>query len=148
MRTQFGGGVDKATLQVRMSNGDVFDINCDYIRSFDINTEPREIDSFGGYRQFTCDGSESTITLRGSMKCVHTGGLLGAAKSAPKPAPKLKKPSVKASAARVHKAATAQAKLLKRISIAEATLRVAKMQKEQLDVEIKTAQEQLVAAAQ
>jgi hypothetical protein len=129
----FGGTNTKAVLHVEMSSGESYDINFTELHKMDMQMGIQE--SFPGI---------TTLTLVGRAVSTPCAPLK---KAAAKPAPKLKKPSVKLSATRVRKATVAHAKLTKKIFEAERALIALKNSKERGDVELKTAREQLLASA-
>ncbi len=139
MNNTFVHGATKATLHVELYDGSSYDIKFGDVRQFDMVTD---CGYHNGFREWP--SGVTAVKLIGRVESTVTSPVK---KADVKPAPKPKKPSVKASADRVRKATVNHAKLTKKISAAEEALRVAKVAKEQLDRELKIAREQLLASA-
>ncbi|MFI5260840.1 MAG: hypothetical protein ACHQU0_03535 [Candidatus Paceibacteria bacterium] len=138
----FSGAATKAVLHVELSDGSSYDINFSEVHRLEIEHGIEEgWPDNSMYRTYRPTGI-STLHLVGRASQVVTP-----AKKAAKPAPKPKKPSIKACVVRVQKATVSHAKLTKKINDAETALKAARVQKEQLDAELKTAREQLLASA-
>lgn len=132
----FGHATAKAVLHVEMASGESYDVNFDQIHRLDVESGQ----SIGDYY-----APLGTTTLKLTGRVTET--VITPNKVPAKPAPKPQKPTVKASAARVRKATVRHAQLTTRIRAAELALKASHVEKEKLDVELKTAREQLLIAA-
>jgi hypothetical protein len=130
--------ISKATVEMGLADGSKYKV------AFPCPTVEMSQNSHDIYACGGLSGS-TTITITGFSEVTTLPATVSAV--AKKPAPKPKKPSVKASAARVRKASVQHAKLTKRIHDSERALIEMKNLKDKLDTELKSAREQLVASA-
>lgn len=110
-----------------------------YLYEFDFPS----VDVNVGSQYDACWPGRTEIRICGPAKMVSDAPTVAKQEPAKEP----KKPSVKASAERVRKATVSNAKLAKKINDAEIALRDMNREKERLNVELKTAREQLLASA-
>jgi hypothetical protein len=140
-----GTGIPAATLNYTDRDGSLITIEFDYVKT--LSVESRGYDDatyFGGEVRGLLTPTTSTLTISGQMR---TTVKPAASTEKEKPVAKPKQPSVKASAERVRRATVKHAQVTKKLAELEHAVTDLKGQKVTLDIELKTAREQLLVVA-
>jgi hypothetical protein len=145
LKTLVGRGIPKAVLSYVDADGRTTVVEFDYVKTLSVDTRGYDDATyFGGEVRGLLRPTTSTLTITGQMR---TTVKPAASTEKEKPVAKPKLPSVKESADRVRRATVKHAQVTKKLYELEHILTELKGQKLSLDLELKTAREQLLVVA-